>query len=282
MSQKGNGKAGPDKKEKASVKKKDKETAAQADKKEKSSSGPKDPLPPDVTPLKPALRRNGSSSPEGTGGQQCSPTPEGNPAESGGRRLRKSSSTESHQSRSSRGRTAKQDSDLSLTTKMYSPILNNLFGQERELVPEELDELHIAFMEFDTDQDGYISYKDLGGCMRTMGYMPTEMELIEISQQIKMRLGGRVDFDDFVELMGPRMLAETAHMVGVRELKYAFREFDVDNDGQISIAELREAAKHLLGEQLSGKEVDEILQDIDLNGDGYVDFDEFVMMLSTQ
>uniref|UniRef100_A0A8C4S8P1 EF-hand domain-containing protein n=1 Tax=Erpetoichthys calabaricus TaxID=27687 RepID=A0A8C4S8P1_ERPCA len=141
------------------------------------------------------------------------------------------------------------------------------------IIPHPFTKLHIAFMEFDTDQDGYISYKDLGGCMRTMGYMPTEMELIEISQQIKMRLGGRVDFDDFVELMGPRMLAETAHMVGVRELKYAFREFDVDNDGQISIAELREAAKHLLGEQLSGKEVDEILQDIDLNGDGYVDFD---------
>ncbi|KAG2463595.1 CABP4 protein, partial [Polypterus senegalus] len=136
-------------------------------------------------------------------------------------------------------------------------------------------------MEFDTDQDGYISYKDLGGCMRTMGYMPTEMELIEISQQIKMRLGGRVDFDDFVELMGPRMLAETAHMVGVRELKYAFREFDVDNDGQISIAELRDAAKHLLGEQLSGKEVDEILQDIDLNGDGYVDFDAMSPFLTT-
>ncbi|XP_009894096.1 PREDICTED: calcium-binding protein 2-like, partial [Charadrius vociferus] len=32
-----------------------------------------------------------------------------------------------------------------------------------------------AFKEFDTDQDGYISYKDLGACMRTLGYMPTEM-----------------------------------------------------------------------------------------------------------
>ena len=30
-------------------------------------------------------------------------------------------------------------------------------------------------------------YKDLADCMRTMGYMPTEMELIEIIQQVKMR-----------------------------------------------------------------------------------------------
>lgn len=39
-------------------------------------------------------------------------------------------------------------------------------------------------MEFDKHKDGYIRHKDLGECMRTMGYMPTEMELIELSQQI--------------------------------------------------------------------------------------------------
>lgn len=50
-------------------------------------------------------------------------------------------------------------------------------------------ELKQAFREFDKDRDGYISYKDLGECMRTMGYMPTEMELIELSQQISMWQG---------------------------------------------------------------------------------------------
>ncbi|XP_033371272.1 calcium-binding protein 4 isoform X1 [Parus major] len=188
-------------------------------------------------------------------------------------------------------------------TKTYSPFLNTVFGKERELSPEELDELLDAFKEFDTDQDGYISYKDLGECMRTLGYMPTEMELIEISQHIKMRMGGRVDFEDFVQMMGPKLREETAHMVGVRELKIAFREsdlwswggasgrggrvtptlqFDMNGDGEISTAEMREAIAALLGEQLKAQEVDEILQDVDLNGDGHVDFDEFVMMLSSR
>lgn len=36
--------------------------------------------------------------------------------------------------------------------------------------------------------------------------------------------GGHVDFDDFCELMGPRMLAETAHMVGLREMHCAFKQ----------------------------------------------------------
>lgn len=49
-----------------------------------------------------------------------------------------------------------------------------------------LSELREAFKEFDKDKDGFIGCKDLGNCMRTMGYMPTEMELIELSQQINM------------------------------------------------------------------------------------------------
>ncbi|XP_006861121.1 PREDICTED: calcium-binding protein 2 [Chrysochloris asiatica] len=148
---------------------------------------------------------------------------------------------------------------------------------DRELRPEEIEELQIAFQEFDRDQDGYIGYRELGACMRTLGYMPTEMELIEISQQIS---GGKVDFEDFLELMGPKLLAETADMIGVRELRDAFWEFDTNRDGRISLSELRAALKGLLGERLCQREVDEILQDMDLNGDGLVDFEEFVRMMS--
>ena len=36
--------------------------------------------------------------------------------------------------------------------------------------------------------------------------------------------GGKIDFEDFVELMGPKMLAETADMIGVKELRDAFKE----------------------------------------------------------
>ncbi|XP_064210191.1 calcium-binding protein 1a isoform X1 [Anguilla rostrata] len=151
---------------------------------------------------------------------------------------------------------------------------------DRELRPEEIDELREAFKEFDKDKDGFISCKDLGNCMRTMGYMPTEMELIELSQQINMNLGGHVDFEDFVELMGPKLLAETADMIGVKELKDAFKEFDTNGDGQISTAELREAMKKLLGQQVGHRDLEDILRDIDLNGDGHVDFEEFVRMMS--
>ncbi|XP_031426654.1 calcium-binding protein 1a isoform X1 [Clupea harengus] len=183
-----------------------------------------------------------------------------------------SSRSSRHSGRSS---AASSESDFNLR-----PILNSLFGQDRELRPEEIDELREAFREFDKDKDGYIGCKDLGNCMRTMGYMPTEMELIELSQQINMNLGGHVDFDDFVELMGPKLLAETADMIGVKELRDAFKEFDTNGDGEISTSELREAMRKLLGQQVGHRDLEDILRDIDLNGDGRVDFEEFVRMMS--
>uniref|UniRef100_A0AAV2IVZ3 EF-hand domain-containing protein n=1 Tax=Knipowitschia caucasica TaxID=637954 RepID=A0AAV2IVZ3_KNICA len=92
------------------------------------------------------------------------------------------------------------ESKLEQDTQKQGPELqrNRVKGKsDRELRPEEMDELREAFKEFDKDKDGFIGCKDLGNCMRTMGYMPTEMELIELSQQINMNLGGHVDFEDF-------------------------------------------------------------------------------------
>ncbi|XP_078064191.1 calcium-binding protein 5-like, partial [Mustelus asterias] len=92
--------------------------------------------------------------------------------------------------------------------------------------------------------------------------------------------GGRVDFDDFVDLMAPKLLEETAGMIGMTELRDAFREFDTNGDGEITINELRYAMQKLVGEQLSAAEIEDIIKEADVNGDGTVDFEEFVRMMS--
>merc|ERR1712154_354392 len=55
----------------------------------------------------------------------------------------------------------------------------------------------------------------------------------------------------------------------------AFKVFDKDGSGNISPAEL----KHImlgLGEQLTDAELDEIVRQADVNGDGVLDYQEFV------
>ncbi|XP_038608693.1 calcium-binding protein 5 [Tachyglossus aculeatus] len=152
--------------------------------------------------------------------------------------------------------------------------------RERPLGQDEIEELRGAFLEFDKDRDGFISCKDLGNLMRSMGYMPTEMELAELGQQIRMNQGGRVDFENFVELMAPKLLAETAGMIGLHEMRDAFKEFDTNGDGSITLLELRQAMQRLLGERLSALEVAHVVREADANGDGTVDFEEFVKMMS--
>uniref|UniRef100_A0A8C6QPN6 Calcium binding protein 5 n=1 Tax=Nannospalax galili TaxID=1026970 RepID=A0A8C6QPN6_NANGA len=130
-----------------------------------------------------------------------------------------------------------------------------------------------AFLEFDKDHNGFISYKDLWNLMRTMGCMSTEMALTELGQQISMNFVGRVDSEDFVELMTPKLLAETAGMIGVQELRNAFKEFDAKGDGEITLAELQQAMQRLLGDKLTPREIAEVVQEAHINGNGTVDFE---------
>ncbi|OCT58812.1 hypothetical protein XELAEV_18001300mg [Xenopus laevis] len=185
------------------------------------------------------------------------------------------------------------DTDLSLPVLTLGPAMQGLgpaciFLRKgiaekqgyRELGADEIEELRDAFVEFDKDKDGFITCKDLGNLMRIMGYMPTEMELIELSQQINMNLGGRVDFQDFVDLMTPKLLEETAGMIGMKEMRDAFKEFDANGDGEITLDELQHAMQRLLGENLTSNEIADVVREADLNGDGTVDFEEFVRMMS--
>ena len=55
------------------------------------------------------------------------------------------------------------------------------------------------------------------------------------------------------------------------EMREAFRVFDKDGDGYISAAELRHVMANL-GEKLTDQEVDEMISEADLDGDGRVDY----------
>ncbi len=60
-----------------------------------------------------------------------------------------------------------------------------------------------------------------------------------------------------------------------RSLWEAFRKFDLDGDGKITIDEIEK----VLG---TGSNAKELIAEIDKNGDGSVDYDEFISMWSSK
>uniref|UniRef100_K7G6V3 Calcium binding protein 7 n=1 Tax=Pelodiscus sinensis TaxID=13735 RepID=K7G6V3_PELSI len=66
-------------------------------------------------------------------------------------------------------------------------------------------EIREAFKVFDRDGNGFISKQELGTAMRSLGYMPNEVELEVIIQRLDMDGDGQVDFEEFVTLLGPKL-----------------------------------------------------------------------------
>ncbi|KAJ4819915.1 Calmodulin [Rhynchospora pubera] len=141
---------------------------------------------------------------------------------------------------------------------------------------EQIAEFKEAFSLFDKDGDGTITTRELGTVMRTLGQNPTEAELHEMIKEVDAdnTLSHTVDFNEFLTLMAHKLKDKESE----EELREAFRVFDKNQDGFISGAELRHVMTNL-GEKLTNEEVQEMVREADTDGDGQINYDEFVRVM---
>lgn len=139
---------------------------------------------------------------------------------------------------------------------------------------ESMEDYREAFSLFDRDNDGTITTKELGTLMRTLGHNPTDQELEDMINEVDSTGKGKIDFNDFLKMMKPsEKWNEEA------ELRCAFEVFDKDGDGYISASSLRHVMSKI-GERLTDEDISFLMKEADVDGDGRVDFKEFVRIMT--
>lgn len=132
-----------------------------------------------------------------------------------------------------------------------------------------------AFDEFDKDKSGSISTKELLQVMRAIGKNPTEDEILELVMETDLNGNGTLDFEEFVEMMKKKTSEDDAK----DDLREAFRIFDKDKSGFIDGKEIV-LVTSTLGQALTDDELEAFIAEADLDGDGKLDYNEFVQMMT--
>jgi len=138
---------------------------------------------------------------------------------------------------------------------------------ERKLTEEDIADLKETFQMFDKDAGGTISMKELQGVLQKLGTSVTDSELRDMINSVDENNDGEIDFDEFLGMMKKMPDSEN-------ELKDAFAVFDVNKDGTTSKAELDRILRKF-GQKLTSQELSAVMAEVDSNGDGEIDFDEF-------
>jgi calmodulin len=142
------------------------------------------------------------------------------------------------------------------------------------LTEDKIAEFKEAFEIFDKDRDGFITIKELGEIMKNLGQTPTDAELQDMINEVDVDGNGNIDFKEFLGLMARKMRDTDTE----EELIEAFKVFDRDSNGLISGQELKHVMTSL-GEKITDEEVDEMIREADIDGDGYINYEEFVRMI---
>lgn len=150
----------------------------------------------------------------------------------------------------------------------------------RQLSESRIASLRGAFLALDANGDGIITASELGAgleqCAAAGGGGVVSKELRELVAQLAAD-GSAVDYSEFVAAALDRK-----HYIEEDVCWAAFRVFDRDGDGKITRAELRDlvgGGGGDLEETIGSETIAEIVKEMDRDGDGQIDFQEFMQMM---
>merc|ERR1719352_1984563 len=123
------------------------------------------------------------------------------------------------------------------------------------LTEEQQKSIEVVFNRFDEKGDGHVPVAKLADMMDSLGWTTTEAGLHALLEVVHVDVSGTIDINKFLALAAQK-----------------------NKDEYLSMAELR-LVMSVLGEQLTDAEVKEMVREADVDGDGQINYNEFVKMM---
>jgi len=155
-----------------------------------------------------------------------------------------------------------------------------LTEEEMKAIGLEKDQILVLKKCFDgfADEEGAIPADNVGSILSMMGMKVKPSALREIIEDIDEDGSGLLEFAEFCQLAA-KFLVEEDEEALKKELKEAFRIYDKEQLGYISIETLKEILREL-DNKLTEEDLDSIIEEVDEDGSGTLDFDEFMDMMA--
>jgi len=144
----------------------------------------------------------------------------------------------------------------------------------QQLPDSEIEALQNIFRSLDKNGDGMLSPEEVTEGLKQQGLVvPKAME--GILQSIDCNGSGQLDYTEFVAATIDQKVYMQKDVCWA-----AFRTFDLDGDGKITREELQTVLNGGNVQQaLGASKIEKIIAEVDSNGDGCIDFDEFCAMM---
>lgn len=148
----------------------------------------------------------------------------------------------------------------------------------KHLTSAEIRDLIVVFELFDSNTDGYINSKELRRAMRALGFKCSRDDAKDMISDVSIKGKSQISFVEFLEVIIDRQ--DDARDI-YDEILQGFKMFDQDNSGSITLDNLKQICTEA-GMKFAQRDLEEMIEEADINGDGKVDQSEFIrIMLQT-
>ncbi|XP_020236052.1 calcium-dependent protein kinase 24 [Cajanus cajan] len=178
------------------------------------------------------------------------------------------------------GRTISLGDQVRMRIKQFS--LMNRFKKKvlrvvaDNLPDEQIDVIKKMFDMMDKDKNGNLSFDELKDGLSMIGHALPDTDVQMLMDAADIDGNGTLNYEEFITMnVHLRKIESDEH------LSEAFRYFDKNQSGYVEFEELKDALSDDDSEASNDQVIKDILNDVDLDKDGRISFEEFKAMMKT-